>query len=307
MEILSKEYEAQMEEILSGQKSLEENEKNKEEMMRKELAKLQAEFNVITQDKELTEKKINKMKDTTKNEKIEHDKYIKILEENNKELMDKYENINKENEELKSEHINELTELKNKNEAKEQEINDINIKLKNDLNKIITEKETQVKELRTKVKNNQNNIIPKMKQKISDLQNEKENLSQDLEFCGKTQKHKLAEIALEYEDLKEKILTNNRQQLEEDNNDNDQQIQEIRKIYQIEKDKISEEMKKINEDAEKKINAIEKEENDKLNLIEKEKDDKIAELQDILDELNLTHDDYVKKTEKEILLRNQKN
>ena len=306
MEILSKEYEAQMEEILSGQKSLEENDKNKEEMMRKELAKLQAEFNVITQDKELTEKKINKMKDTTKSEKIEHDKYIKILEENNKELMDKYENINKENEELKSEHINELTELKNKNEAKEQEINDINTKLKNDLNKIITEKETQVKELRSKVKNNQNNIIPKMKQKISDLQNEKENLSQDLEFCGKTQKHKLAEIALEYEDLKEKILTNNRQQLEEDNNDNDQQIQEIRKIYQIEKDKISEEMKKINEDAEKKINAIEKEENDKLNLIEKEKDDKIAELQDILDELNLTHDDYVKKTEKEILLRNQK-
>jgi hypothetical protein len=145
-----------------------------------------------------------------------------------------------------------------------------------------------------------------MKQKISDLQNEKENLSQDLEFCGKTQKHKLAEISLEYEDLKEKILTNNRQQLEEDNNDNDQQIQEIRKIYQIEKDKINEEMRKINEEAEKKINMIEKEENDKLNLIEKEKDDKIAELQDILDELNLSHDDYIKKTEKEILLRNQK-
>ena len=84
--------------------------------MRKQLAKLQAEFNVILQDKELIEKKISKMKDTNENEKIEHDKYIKILEENNKELMDKYENINKENEELKSEHINELTELKNKND-----------------------------------------------------------------------------------------------------------------------------------------------------------------------------------------------
>ena len=69
----------------------------------------------------MKKKKINKMKDTTKNEKIEHDKYIKILEENNKELMDKYENINKENEELKSEHINELTELKNKNEDEEQD------------------------------------------------------------------------------------------------------------------------------------------------------------------------------------------
>ena len=306
IELISEEYEAQIEEILSEQKNWEENEKNKEEIKRKELAKLQAEFNVLSQDKELIDKKINKMKDTTENEKMEHDKYIKILEENNKELMDKYENINKENEDIKNINKNELIEVKEKNNKKENEISEINNKLKNDLNRIITENENKVKELRNKVKNNQNNIIPKMKQKISDLQNEKENLSQDLEFSGKTQKHKLAELALEYEDLKEKILTNNRQQLEEDNNQNDQQIQEIRKIYQIEKDKINEEMKRINEEAEKKINLIEKEQNDKLNLIEKEKDDKIAELQDILEELNLTHDDYIKKTEKEILLRNQK-
>ena len=306
IELISEEYEAQIEEILSEQKNWEENEKNKEEIKRKELAKLQAEFNVLSQDKELIDKKINKMKDTTENEKMEHDKYIKILEENNKELMDKYENINKENEDIKNINKNELIEVKEINNKKENEISEINNKLQNDLNRIITENENKVKELRNKVKNNQNNIIPKMKQKISDLQNEKENLSQDLEFSGKTQKHKLAELALEYEDLKEKILTNNRQQLEEDNNENDQQIQEIRKIYQIEKDKINEEMKRINEEAEKKINLIEKEQNDKLNLIEKEKDDKIAELQDILEELNLTHDDYIKKTEKEILLRNQK-
>ena len=97
-----------------------------------------------------------------------------------------------------------------------------------------------------------------MKQNISDLQYKKENLSQDLELCAKTQKHKLAEMELEYEDLKEKILTNNREQLEEDNNENDLQIQEIRKIYQIEKDKINEEMKRINEEAEKKIKIYQK-------------------------------------------------
>ena len=90
IELISEEYEAQIEEILSEQKNWEENEKNKEEIKRKELAKLQAEFNVLSQDKELIDKKINKMKDTTENEKMEHDKYIKILEENNKELMDKY-------------------------------------------------------------------------------------------------------------------------------------------------------------------------------------------------------------------------
>ena len=158
IELISEEYEAQIEEILSEQKNWEENEKNKEEIKRKELAKLQAEFNVLSQDKELIDKKINKMKDTTENEKMEHDKYIKILEENNKELMDKYENINKENEDIKNINQNELIEVKEKNNKKENEISEINNKLKNDLNRIITENENKVKELRNKVKNNQNNI-----------------------------------------------------------------------------------------------------------------------------------------------------
>ena len=257
MEILSNEYEKQIEEILNQQKLLDENQKAKEETERKELAKLQAELSVIQQNKEIIDNKIGQMKDLNQNEKIEHDKYIKILEENNKELLDKYENISKENNMLKNAHSNELNELNKKNDLKEKEFLDLNENLKNELNQLLNENETKVKELRNKVKNNQNNVIPKMKQKISDLQNEKENLAQDIEFCGKTHKHKLAEIALEYEDEKEKILTNNRQLLEDDNNENDQQIQEIRKIFQIEKDKISEEMKKENLEAQEKINKIE--------------------------------------------------
>ena len=306
MEILSNEYEKQIEEILNQQKQLDENQKIKEENERKELAKLQAELSVIQQNKEIIDNKIGQMKDLNQNEKIEHDKYIKILEENNKELLDKYENICKENSSLKNAHSNELNELNKKNDLREKEFLDLNENLKNELNQLLNENETKIKELRNKVKNNQNNVIPKMKQKISDLQNEKENLAQDIEFCGKAHKHKLAEIALEYEDEKEKILTNNRQLLEDDNNENDQQIQEIRKIFQIEKDKISEEMKKENLEAQEKINKIEKEENEKLNEVEKEKDDKIGELQDILDELNFSHEEYVKNTEREILLRNQK-
>ena len=56
----------------------------------------------MSQDKELVDKKITQIKDKNQSEKIEHDKYIKILEENNKELMDKYELTSKENAELKT-------------------------------------------------------------------------------------------------------------------------------------------------------------------------------------------------------------
>ncbi len=306
MEILSNDYEKQIEEILSQQKTLDDEFKTKEEELRKNLAKLQAELSVLTQDKELIDKKITQIKDQNQSEKIEHDKYIKILEENNKELLDKYEMTSKENADLKNIHSIEINKLTSENNSKEQEIKNKNEKLKTELNQLLSDYDSQIKILKSKVKDHENNIIPKMRQKIVDLQNEKENLSQDIEFCGKSQKHKLAEIALQYEDQKEQILTNNRQQLEDNNNENDQQIQEIRKLYQIEKDKISEQMRNENNLAQEKINQIEKEQSELLNEIEKEKDDKIAELQDALDEINLNHEEYVKKIERELLLRGQK-
>ena len=306
MEILSNDYEKQIEEILSKQKTLDDEFKTKEEELRKNLAKLQAELSVLTQDKELIDKKITQIKDQNQSEKIEHDKYIKILEENNKELLDKYEMTSKENADLKTIHSDEINKLTSENNSKEQEIKLKNEKLKTEFNQLLSDYDTQIKTLKNKVKEHENNIIPKMRQKIVDLQNEKENLSQDIEFCGKSQKHKLAEIALQYEDQKEQILTNNRQQLEDNNNENDQQIQEIRKLYQIEKDKISEQMRNENALAQEKINQIEKEQNELLNEVEKEKDDKIAELQDALDEININHEEYVKKIERELLLRSQK-
>ena len=306
MEILSTEYEKQIEEILSQQKNLDEEFKTKEEELRKNLAKVQAELSVLMQDKDLVDKKIEQIKDKNQSEKIEHDKYIKILEENNKELLDKYEMTSKENSDLKNIYTNELNQLTSENNSKEEQIRIKNEKLKDELNQLISEYDSQIKNLKSKVIENENNIIPKMKQKILDLQNEKENLSQDIELCGKSQKHKLAEIALQYEDQKEQIINNNRQQLEDNNNENDQQIQEIRKVYQIEKDKISEQMRNENDTAQERINQIEKEQNEILNEMEKEKDDKIAELQDTLDEINLNHDEYVKKIEKELFLRNQK-
>jgi len=122
MEILSTEYEKQIEEILSQQKNLDEEFKTKEEDLRKNLAKAQAELSVLMQDKELVDKKISQIKDKNQSEKIEHDKYIKILEENNKELMDKYEMTSKENTDLKNIYTEEINKLTVENNSKEEQI-----------------------------------------------------------------------------------------------------------------------------------------------------------------------------------------
>ena len=112
----------------------------------------------------------------------------------------------KENADLKNIHTDEINKLTSENNSKENEIRLKNEKLKSEFNQLLSDYDSQIKILKNKVKDHENNIIPKMKQKIVDLQNEKENLSQDIEFCGKSQKHKLAEIALQYEDQKEQII-----------------------------------------------------------------------------------------------------
>ena len=69
MEILSTEYEKQIEEILNQQKNLDDEFKTKEEELRKNLAKVQAELSVLSQDKELVDKKIEQIKDKNQSEK----------------------------------------------------------------------------------------------------------------------------------------------------------------------------------------------------------------------------------------------
>ena len=91
---------------------------------------MQAELSVLSQDKELVDKKITQIKDKNQSEKIEHDKYIKILEENNKELMDKYELTSKENAELKTINNEEINKLTLENNSKEEQIRVKNEQLK---------------------------------------------------------------------------------------------------------------------------------------------------------------------------------
>ena len=299
-------YEKKLEELNSEQKKLDDDYRTKEEELRKKSTKLNIELSVLKQDNENIESKISEIKDQNQNDKLEHDKYIKILEENNKDLLDKYENTSRNNIELKTTQSSELANLINENSQKENDIKTKNEELVNKLNLLIEEYTTKIKELKDKLYENENNIIPNSKQNIADLEAEIERFKILLEDNQKDHKNKLTELSLTYKDQQQGIISNNRDLLEGNNNANDKEIQEIRKIFQIEKEEILEQIKKANDEAQEKLTEIENEQTENLNQIEKEKDDKIAELQDTLDELNMRYEEYVKNSEKELYLRNQK-
>ena len=304
-EIIS-DFEKKIEDLNLEQKNLDDDYKTKEEELRKKSTKLNIELSVLKQDNENIESKISEIKDQNQTDKIEHDKYIKILEENNKDLLDKYEKTSKNNIELKTTQSSELARIINENSQRENEVKTTNQDLINKLNILIEEYTTKIKELKEKLFENENNIIPNSKQTISDLEAEIERFKILLEDNQKSHKNKLAELSLTYKDQQQDIISKNRDLLEDNNNQNDKEIQEIRKLFQIEKEKILEQIKQENEEAQEKLTQIEIEQTEKLNQIEKEKDDKIIELQDNLDEINIQYDEYVKNSEKELYLRNQK-
>ncbi len=299
-------YERKLDDLNSEQKKLDDDYRTKEEELRKKSTKLNIELSVLKQDNENIESKISEIKDQNQSDKLEHDKYIKILEENNKDLLDKYENTSRNNIELKTTQSSELARLINENSQKENDIKTKNEELINKLNLLIEEYTTKIKELKDKLYENENNIIPSSKQNIADLEAEIERFKILLEDNQKSHKNKLTELSLTYKDQQQGIISNNRDLLEGNNNANDKEIQEIRKIFQIEKEEILEQIKKANDEAQEKLTQIENEQTENLNQIEKEKDDKIAELQDTLDELNMRYEEYVKNSEKELYLRSQK-
>ena len=306
LDALINDYESKLEILDKEESDVLDKEKSEEDSLKKQVVKVSAEYAVSVQEKEIAEKKILQLKEQNQSEKMEHDKYIKILEENNKELLEKYESSTENNNRLKANNSSQLTKVQSENDKKEEEIKGKNTLLNSNLSELIRENDEKIRALKKKVKDTENVIIPELKKQISDLRQQKITMDKNYEDNLKDQKHKLEEISLSYEAQKEKILTSNREQLESDNNENDRQIQEIRKIFQLEKDKIFKEIQEENEEAAKSLNLLEEEQNEKLTQLEREKDDKIAELQETLDEVTNAHEEYVKKIDRELLLRNQK-
>lgn len=302
---ISSEYEKEINDLNAQSTELNDKYKEIENDLRAQLAKANNELSLLRQDNENAEKKINDIKFQIQNDKIEYDKYIKILEENNKKLLSQYENSVKENSELKSSQSSELSKLTSENSRKENELKVINDQLKEELENLLKEFETRIKGLNDKLSDNEKTVIPQFKAKISELELKIEEYKKSINELKKTNKEAIEELIFEHNNSIQELLAKTREEIEDANNQNEKTIEEIRKLCELEKEEIEAKIKEENENTKVRLAEIENEQEEKMAAVEKEKNDKIDELQGNLDECERIHENYVTETDQEMALKMQ--
>ena len=302
---ISGEYEKEINDLTAKSNEMTEKFSEIEKDLKAQLTRANNELSLLKQENENAEKKINDIKTKFQNDKKEFDRYTKVLEENNSELLNQYEASEKENKELKVKQSTELSELTGSNSQKESELISLNEKLKKELSEISNEFTSKIKNLTDKLSENEKKIIPQFKLKISEVEVKIEEYKKELNDLRKTNKEAIEELIFEHNNSLQELLSKTREEIEDANNQNEKNIDEIRKICEIEKSEIEAKIKEENDTAKDKLISIEAEQEEKMASIEKEKNDKIDELQSNLDECDRIHDNYVTETDQEMALKMQ--
>ena len=299
------EYEQELMELNQQQNDLYLQAKETENELRTNLAKTNKELSLLRQSNENIEKKINDFKDQIQCGKLEFDKYVKILEENNKKLLTQYEDSVKNNSELNETQSSELARITSENSQKEKDIKELNDELNAQLETLRNEYSSKIRTLTDTLNENEKCVIPEFKLKLTELEANVGAFRQELIDIQKTNQDTLEEMNLQHDDEVQELLANTRETIEECNNQTETTINEIRKLAQLEKDEI---IAKIKEDSvltKQKLDDIEIENEEKLAQIEKEKNEKIDELQANLDECDRIHQNYANETDQDMALKLQ--
>ena len=299
------EYELELNELSQQQSDLYKQAQETENELRAQLAKTNKELSLLRQSNENIEKKINDFKDQIQCGKLEFDKYVKILEENNKKLLTQYEDSVKNNSELNDTQSMELARITNENSQKERDVKELNDDLISQLELLKNEYALKIKTLTDTLDQNEKHIIPEFKLKITELEAQVNSLQKELLDNQKSNQDILEEINLEHDDAIQELLAKTREDIEECNNETETTIDEIRKLALLEKDEIKTKIKENAELTKQKMDEIEMENEEKLEQIEKEKNEKIDELQANLDECDRIHQNYANETDQDMALKLQ--
>ena len=258
------------------------------------------ELNNLKEENEKNLNKLEELKSQSLKDKVDYDKYIKILEENYKRILSQYEDCVKENNNLKAQQESDIIRINGETENKIVKISKENEKLTNDINSKNIEFEKNEKELNEKIIESEKKI-PILKERINELNIILDELklnkkNKDIEFeeqCEKLKEENEKELEILKEQYEEDIINNNQileKNIEFAKNDCEQQKKEL-----LEKMKENEELNIKNQ--EELIKLYE----EKIIILEQVKNEKIEDLKNEITEIEQLHKDYIEKTEEELI------
>ncbi|MCQ2816723.1 MAG: hypothetical protein MJ252_05590 [archaeon] len=296
----------EIEELKIKKEQMDEEYNLNEADLKSQLNKLNNELAVLKLSSEISEKKITEFKNQIQTDKVDFDKYVKVLTENNDKLLKQYEACIKETADLKQEQEKEINSINESNAAKIKELTDEKENLAKELAAAVEEKNEKINELKEKLRQTEEEILPNIKSKIAELEINIEESKEDISITKKNNKEAMDEINLDHDTRIQDLLAKTREEIEDANNKNESSINEIRKNCELEKEETEAQIQDMIAASQEELQKIEEENEAKLNEIEREKNEKIDELQMNLDDLEKMHENYVNDTEREMALKIQK-
>ena len=301
-----KAFDKQIEELNEKKKEMDDLYAEEEAKLKEKLAALNKEVLLLKQNAEISERQINEYKNQIENDKIDFDKYVKVLSENNDKLLKQYESSVKETSDLKLRQESEINNLNEENAEKIKELTEERDKLKAELENIKAKNEEKISALKEELKKQENEVLPSVKLEVANYESNIESITEDISVTKKSNKDSLEDINLDHNTKIQELLEKAREEMEENNIENEKNINALRQQCELEKEDIESKIQSLIAESQEQMQKLEEEQENKLNELEKEKNAKIDELEMNLEDLEKMHENYANEVEKEMALKMQK-
>lgn len=232
-------------------------------------------------------------------DKVEYDKYIKILEDNNKRLLCQYEESVKENNQLKTQQEDNLLHLNAENEKQVIALTKQNDSLKLELNFKQSELETNKSSLLEKITETEAKI-PLLKEKELELNQMFTQITKERQTIEKEYAELVSQSDFDYKTELEKVRRQYASDIEMNTKVNEKNIIEINDYCETEKkDLLNKEREEEEMNAKRETEVIQTY-NEKIKIIEEIKDEKIEELSQNIREAEANHQAYTEEVEEDL-------
>lgn len=296
---LKSEYEEKIAELKANISKNELVYKDTEEKLKEMIIKANNDLEILKQDNTKAQSRLEEIKSQISNDKVEYDKYIKILEENNKRLLSQYEESVKENNMLKTQQEGDILRINAETEKKIIFLTKDNERIQGEIDLKKKEMEDNEKELNEKIKLSEEQI-PTFKSQENKLNEELEAFNSQKIQIDAEYKSECEQLEKDHLDQLEKIKIQCKEDIENNKINNEKDIKDIEAYCEQEKIELNDKLTEEIENNKKREEELVASYAEKIKILEEVKNEKIEELTEAITEAENNHQAYVDEVEEDI-------
>lgn len=270
-----------------------------EQKLREDLEKATYDLSILKEDNAKALARLEDIKSQISSDKSEYDKYIKILEENNKRLLSQYEETVKEKNMLKTQQESDILRINEESKNKVLSLTKDNERIEQEMEALKLKHELKEKELTEKINKTQT-LLQTLSEQEEQLNIENEKITLQKNDLNTQFKYECEQIEKEHIEELEKLKVQCQEDIERKKAANEIEIEKTKEICEQEKNDLNTRLLEEEENNKQKIEDLANTYIDKIKTLEQTKDEVIEELTANIAEAEANHQAYVDEVEEDI-------